>query len=197
MQSCGQGQYTAPVHARNGQMSARFLRAGAAALLLLLAALWLHGRSAAQTPQPTPGPALTNLGLIYYVDNDAGNDSFDCSAPAVAAPPASGVIPGPCKTIQHAVDLTRDRDLVVVASQEPVQLTAPVEVRNLIGVVASGQIPTQCQGFTGQSRCSRVPCEDVAGGARVVLQSVSGAPVFHVRGKGVGQPETSHSSATC
>src|ERR1700680_2242768 len=85
---------------------------------------------------PTPTPGLTNVGGVYYVDNDVGSDAYNCLAPTVSPPPGTGQTTGPCKTIQHAVDLTRDRDLVIVASQEPIELSAAIEVSHLIGVIA-------------------------------------------------------------
>lgn len=123
------------------------------------------------SPTATATPGLTNVGAVYYVDNDVGNDAFTCLAPTVGPPPASGQTNGPCKTIQHAVDLTRDRDLVVVASAEPIQLQAAVEIADLIGVIATGFFAANCQ--------------DVVGGfPKVVLQSSYGGPVFHVTAAG-------------
>jgi parallel beta-helix repeat protein len=175
----------------------------ALSVALTAAVLLLRGGSlSAQTPPSLPSPTviagLTNVGTVYYVDNDLGNDAFDCLAPAVNLPlltatpsptptptPASGIIDGPCKTIQHAIGLTRDRDLVIVASQEPIPLNAAIEVPDLIGIVAANQVPAQCQDLTGQTRCLRDPCQDVAGGSKTVLQSGYGGPVFHVTAVGM------------
>ena len=171
--------------------------------ILLAAVFFLRGGGlAAQTPPALPSPTtisgLTNVGTVFYVDNDIGSDAFDCLAPTVAItlptgtptptptpPAASSIVDGPCKTIQHAIDRTRDRDLVIVASQEPVELDAAIEVPDLIGVVATNQVPAQCQDLTGQTRCLREPCQDVAGGSRTVLQSAYGGPVFHVTAVGM------------
>ncbi|MGI8551978.1 MAG: NosD domain-containing protein [Dehalococcoidia bacterium] len=158
-------------------------------LILIAVAMLAHGSgSRAQTPPPasTPAAVLTNLGTTYYVDNDSGNDSFDCTAATVAAasPSPNGIVDGPCKSIQHAIDLTRDRDLVVVASQEPLQLTAALRVPDLIGVVAGGFLPGRCTNAFGTSRCADAHCDNVAGGTKVVLQSLYGGPVFRVTAVG-------------
>jgi len=151
----------------------------AVVLLLIAAMLAGGGRIGAQSPTPvfvinassTPTPGLTNVGGVYYVDNDVGSDVYNCLAPTVSPPPGTGQTTGPCKTIQHAVDLTRDRDLVVVASAEPIELSAAIEIDDLIGVIATGFEPTDCQ--------------DVVGGApKVVLESQYGGPVFHITAAG-------------
>lgn len=158
------------------------------AVVVALIAILPHGSSPvvrSATVSPTAALGLTNLGVVYYVDNDTGNDHYDCLAPAIASgPPTAGQVDGPCKTIQHAISLTRDRDLVIVASQEPIQLSGTIEVPDLIGVVATGEVPTQCQDLTGTSHCSHDPCQDVAGGSSIVLESAGGAPIFHVTATG-------------
>jgi parallel beta-helix repeat protein len=157
----------------------------AAAAIALAGALLAGGHSTvAQTPVPTPlpvlnitpGPDLTNVGVTYYVDNDIGDDAFTCQSATVGIAPPTGQVPGPCKTIQHAIDLTRDRDLVIVASQEPIQVQAAIEVPDLIGVFATGFLPVY-QFRPGD-------CENVTGGSKVVLQSAYGGPVFHVTAAG-------------
>jgi parallel beta-helix repeat protein len=150
-----------------------------AALLFTTATLAGSGRLVAQVPTPTvfpspsatPTPGLTNVGTNYFVDNDIGNDAFNCLSPTILPQPVSSQVTGPCKTIQHAVDLTRDRDLVVVASQEAIALQAAIEVPDLIGVIATGFEPTDCQNVVG-------------GFSKVVLQSAYGGPVFHVTAAG-------------
>lgn len=168
--------------------------------MALLGLTCFAGPSGSQAQTPTPLPRLTvtpdgrpvssftNIGVTYFVDNDSGDDRFDCLAPTASSvtPSLGSSVDGPCKTIQHAVDLTRDRDLVVVASQEPIQLAAAIEVSDLIGIVATGFVPTFCQNTTGERRCFDLPhCEDVVGGSKVVLQSVYGGPVFHIKSAGM------------
>jgi len=151
----------------------------AAAVALLAGSLLGNGGLVAQVPAPplfpsptvTQSAGLTNVGSIYFVDNDIGNDASNCLSPTLLPQPASGQVTGPCKTIQHTIDLTRDRDLVVVASQGAILLQAAIQVPDLIGVIASGFFPTNC--------------EDVVGGfPKVVLQSAYGGPVFHITAAG-------------
>ena len=162
----------------------------AGALLAALVLLSSSRHLTAQTPVPSPTPVsgFTNIGITYYVDNDLGDDSFDCTAPIQAStiPPSSGVITGPCKTIQHAIDITRDRDLVVVTSQEPIQLSTAIRVPDLIGVVAAGFAPTICQNVVCSGRrFSLEHCQDIAGGSKVVLDSANGGPVIDVTAAGM------------
>jgi hypothetical protein len=78
-----------------------------AALLFATATLAGSGPLVAQVPTPTvfpspsatPTPGLTNVGTNYFVDNDIGNDAFNCLSPTILPQPVSSQVTGPCKTI--------------------------------------------------------------------------------------------------
>jgi parallel beta-helix repeat protein len=132
------------------------------------------------------GGAGASFSGITYVVAPTGNDANTCILPTGSGSPDPSTFA--CATIQAAVNLTRDRDLVLVA-QGTYDISTPIDVPDLIEIFAATTV-TGSPATVGSASSGGQVSSTTAGcsgtGVKVILRSATGQPIFHVTG--VGSP---------